>query len=56
MRNALIHFTPEWDNNLDKHEKIEKEVKKHNHFKLSRFYSKETMFFPYRCLSGSCAE
>lgn len=54
IRNALIHFTPEWDNDLDMHKKIEKAVE--NHFRLCPFYSKETMFFPYRCLSDSCAE
>ena len=56
IRNALIHFTPEWDNDLDKHEKIEKSVNNHNYFKLSPFYSKDIIFFPYRCLSCNCAD
>lgn len=54
IRNALIHFTPEWDNQLIKHKEIEKSVK--NHFSLSPLYSDESMFFPYRCLSVDCAQ
>ena len=54
IRNALIHFTPEWDNDLIKHKKIEKSVK--NHFSLSPLYSDESIFFPYRCLSADCAQ
>jgi len=53
IRNALVHFTPEWDNDLNKHELIEKSRK--NRFTDSRFYGNKTLFFPYRCLSGSCA-
>jgi len=54
IRNALIHFTPEWDNDLIKHKEIERSVK--NHFSLSPLYSDESMFFPYRCLSADCAQ
>ena len=54
IRNALIHFTPEWDNALINHKKIEKSVK--NHFSLSPLYSENSMFFPYRCLSADCAQ
>lgn len=54
IRNALIHFTPEWDNDLKEHKKIEKSVK--NHFKLSPLYSDDSTFFPYRCLSADCAQ
>lgn len=54
IRNSIVHFTPEWDNDLAKHKKIEKSVK--NHFFLSPFYSGDTLFFPYRCLSANCAE
>lgn len=54
IRNALIHFTPEWDNDLIRHKEIETSVK--NHFSLSPLYSDGSMFFPYRCLSADCAQ
>lgn len=53
LRNALTHFTPEWDNNLLKHVKLEKN--RQNRFTLSPFYAPGGLFFPYRCLSASCA-
>ncbi len=53
LRNALTHFTPEWDNNLLKHVKLEKN--RQNRFTLSPFYAPGCLFFPYRCLSASCA-
>lgn len=54
IRNSIIHFTPEWDNDLKKHKKIES--RKKNHFSISPFYSSNSLFFPYRCLSANCAE
>ena len=53
LRNGLTHFTPEWDNNLLKHVKLEKN--RQNRFTLSPFYAPGGLFFPYRCLSASCA-
>lgn len=53
LRNALMHFTPEWDNALKKHKSLENSKK--NFFKCSPFYEKGFLFFPYRCLSASCA-
>lgn len=53
IRNALVHFTPEWDNALGKHGCLEKSRK--NRFTDSGFHDSKTLFFPYRCLSGSCA-
>ncbi|MBF0398612.1 MAG: hypothetical protein HQK78_17690 [Desulfobacterales bacterium] len=53
VRNALIHFKPEWDNAFDKFKEIESFISDkiiHN-----PFYSKTNNFFPYRCLSASCA-
>lgn len=54
IRNSLIHFTPEWDNNLNNHKNLQNRTR--NHFTLSPFYSSDTIFFPYRCLSANCAE
>lgn len=53
LRNALTHFTPEWDNALSRHVNLEKCVK--NRFALNPFYPPKALFFPYRCLSASCA-
>lgn len=53
LRNALTHFTPEWSNALSKHIDLEKDRK--NCFTLNPFYAQGSLFFPYRCLSASCA-
>lgn len=53
LRNALIHFTPEWDNALKKHNDIEKSLK--NRFTLNPLRSSDSTFFPYKCLSSSCS-
>ena len=58
VRNALIHFTPEWDNELKLNKKLEDRYFSHfsNDFDLSPFYYKDELFIPYRCLSASHAE
>ena len=53
LRNALTHFTPEWGDSLLKHVKLDKNVQ--NRFTSSPFYPPGSLFFPYRCLSASCA-
>jgi len=53
LRNSLVHFTPEWDNQLDKHKSLEDSRK--NRFGDSRFYAGDANFIPYRCLDSSCA-
>lgn len=53
LRNALIHFTPEWDNALNRHRNIEKSLK--NRFSLNPLRSNASTFFPYKCLSSSCS-
>ncbi len=53
LRNALIHFTPEWDNDLANHAALEQQLK--NQFKVSPLYDPGCLFIPYRCLSASCA-
>ena len=58
VRNALIHFSPEWDNDLNLNKDLEAKYCKHfsNDFDLSQFYYKDEFFIPYRCLSASHAE
>lgn len=53
LRNALVHFTPEWNNDLIKHNDLK--ISKKNRFEFSPFYDKDVFFIPHRCLSGSCA-
>ena len=53
LRNALVHFRPEWDNSLNLHRKLESSKK--NFFNCSPFYNEKSLFIPYRCLSASCA-
>mgnify|MGYP001570242603 CR=1 FL=1 len=53
LRNALTHFTPEWSNALSKHINLKKGRK--NRFTLNPFYAPGSLFFPYHCLSASCA-
>lgn len=54
LRNALVHYKPEWDNDLKEHKRLEDCLK--SKFKLNPFVNVETTFFPHRCLSHGCAE
>lgn len=58
VRNALIHFSPEWDNELKLNKELEDRYFSHfsNDFDLSPFYYKDELFIPYRCLSAYHAE
>ena len=53
LRNALVHYKPEWDTNLQEHKRLESRLK--SKFKLNPFIE-HTAFFPNRCLSHGCAE
>jgi len=54
LRNMLVHFKPEWDNNQKKHGKIEKNLQ--GRFNLNPFWPKsDSIFFPFKCLSYGCA-
>lgn len=54
LRNMLVHFKPEWDNDQRKHRKIEENLR--GRFKLNPFWPKEdSIFFPFNCLSHGCA-
>lgn len=52
LRNALTHFTPEWDNAPSKHDSLRKSRK--NRFSISPFSTSGSLFFPYQ-LGSSCA-
>jgi hypothetical protein len=54
LRNALVHFKPEWSDEKKEHKKIEDRLR--GKFKLSPFLPPETEFFPKKCMSHGCAE
>ncbi|MCK5723010.1 MAG: hypothetical protein KAI84_10770 [Gammaproteobacteria bacterium] len=58
VRNALIHFSPEWDNELKLNKELEDRYFSHfsSDFDLSPVYYKDELFIPHRCLSASHAE
>jgi hypothetical protein len=53
LRNALIHYKPEWDRAQRDHKKIEDRLRAR--FEPNPFSSPEQAFFPHRCLSHGCA-
>jgi len=57
LRVRIVHFMPEWDCEKRKHESIKENYKKNfsTDFSLSSIYHKNALFFPYLCLSASCA-
>jgi hypothetical protein len=52
LRNALIHYVPEWVG--DEPQKLEKILE--SKFSLSPFHGSASLFFPHRCLSHGCAK
>ncbi len=54
LRNALVHFKPEWDDELDKHARLSKRLK--HKFSLSPFILESEPLFPKRFISHGCAE
>lgn len=54
IRNRLIHYEPEWDNNQNIHKEIENEFK--NQFSMNPFATEDSVFFPCKCLGHGCAE
>jgi len=53
LRDLLIHYKPEWDNELNIHAKIEKRL--NGKFPLSPFASMESLWFPHQCLGFGCS-
>lgn len=54
LRNALVHFKPEWSDEKKEHKKIEERLR--GKFQLSPFLPPEAEFFPKKCMSHGCAE
>lgn len=54
LRNMLVHFKPEWNNDKKRHWKIEEKLS--GRFTLNPFWPKDDPnFFPFKCLSYGCA-
>lgn len=54
LRNSLIHYKPEWDDEQKEHKKLESRLQ--SKFQLSPFTQPSQAFFPHKCLSHGCAE
>jgi len=54
LRNALVHYKPEWDTELREHRKIENRLK--GRFVENPFTGPNAAFFPKKCLGHGCAE
>lgn len=54
LRNALVHYKPEWDTDQNKHEKIESKLR--SRFAPNPFAGPSDAFFPKKCLGHGCAE
>ena len=52
LRNALVHFKPEWHHQQVKHKSIEDLLK--GKFELNPFVGETGVFFPQRCMSHGC--
>jgi hypothetical protein len=52
LRDALIHFKPEWEHEAVTHKKLSKAL--HSKTKGSPFFSKSELLFPRRWASHSC--
>lgn len=53
LRDSLVHYRPEWDNNLNRHKEVEKRLA--GKFAESAFSDGTQAFFPHRCLGAGCA-
>jgi hypothetical protein len=54
LRNALVHYTPEWSYEDGKHKKLGARLS--NRFDTSPFCVDGDSFFPKKCMSYGCAK
>jgi hypothetical protein len=54
LRNALVHFRPEWHDEQDLHKKIEGRLK--GRFEINPFIGPNGVFFPQQCMSYGCTK
>ena len=53
LRNALVHFKPEWHDEQKIHNSLRKNLSRK--FKLNPWAAEKSLWFPHRCLSAGCA-
>jgi hypothetical protein len=53
VRNRLVHFKPEWNDEPGEHLKLERRLR--GAFAENPFVASTEPFFPYRCLGAGCA-
>lgn len=54
LRNALIHYKPEWDDEAKVHQKIQARL--HKKFSLNTLSNSKSLWFPHQCLGAGCAK
>jgi hypothetical protein len=55
LRNALVHYKPEWDTDQNAHRRIQERIESYR-FELNPFTGPNDAFFPKKCLGHGCAE
>ena len=56
LRNALVHFKPEWDSELDRHAKLQRRLAgKFENCGLAAMAKSRMIWFPHECLGAGCA-
>jgi hypothetical protein len=54
MRNVLIHYRPEWNDELEEHKKVQDRL--NGRFPLNPLANAGSLWFPDQCLGAGCAE
>jgi hypothetical protein len=54
LRDSLIHYKPEWDNEAGQHQKLENRLR--GKFVLSPYAETGSLWFPHQCLGAGCAQ
>lgn len=52
LRNALVHFKPEWHDEQEEHKKLERQLV--GKFSINPFIGENGVFFPQQCISYGC--
>jgi hypothetical protein len=56
LRNALVHYKPEWNHALDRHSKLEERLKgRFQDCALALKAKGKMLWFPHQCLGAGCA-
>ncbi|HEY5027350.1 MAG TPA: hypothetical protein VIK39_02995 [Candidatus Angelobacter sp.] len=53
LRDCLVHYRPEWDDESGRHQKLENRLK--GKFGLNKYVAESALWFPHQCLSDACA-